>query len=57
MLTKQIIHLHSEKKHSIRYDGQGSSDNPTIIRGIYVPRAILPKPAPTKLVITLDVEA
>lgn len=55
-LTKQTIRLHSEKKHSIRYDGTGSSDDPTIIRGIYVPRALLPKPAPSKLTITLDVE-
>ena len=58
-LTKQTLHLNSEKKHSVRYDGHDGPDqiaNAQVIRGIYIPKSILPRPFPKQITISLTVE-
>lgn len=52
-LTKQKLRLNSEKKHSVRYDGQ-DDDNP--LRGLYVPKPVLPRPFPKEIIVTIETE-
>ncbi len=52
-LTKQTLHMNSEKKHSVRYDGHGDEN---VLRGIYVPKPLLPRPFPKQITISLTVE-